>query len=270
MAIQLEGAKSLKRAVTLRTRDGMYVIAKGVVRRVETSLGRASLVGDAAFFGVGSFSWADRIERDWHLIRHELDEVLQHREQLMNFQDLSAGGTALTDDNQWKTYVLYGYGFRSDANCRRCPETARLCGEIPGMKRAFFSILSPHKHIPAHHGPYKGILRYHLGLRIPEPRESCRIRVGDEVRHWEEGRSMIFDDTYEHEVWNDTEGVRVVLFVDFMRPLSLPWNLVNSLVLKATGFSPSYTDVKRRERDWEARFEALKASREPAGPAPVA
>ena len=60
-------------------------------------------------------------------------------------------------------------------------------------------MLSPGKHIPAHRGPYKGVLRYHLGLKIPEPREGCRIRVGEEVRHWEEGASLLFDDTEQME-----------------------------------------------------------------------
>jgi len=84
------------------------------------------------------------------------------------------------------------------------------------MKTAFFSILSPDKHIPAHKGPFNGVLRYHLELIIPEPKEKCRIRVHDQFNEWDEGKSLIFDDTYEHEVCNDTDGFRVVLFVDFI------------------------------------------------------
>ena len=94
--------------------------------------------------------------------------------------------------------------------------------EIPGMTTAMFSILSPRKHILDHRGPYKGVLRYHLGLIVPEDAERCRIRVGEDVRHWEEGKSMIFDDTFNHEVWNDTDETRVVLFVDVLRPLPFP------------------------------------------------
>ena len=70
-------------------------------------------------------------------------------------------------------------------------------------------------------------MRYHLALKVPEPREQCRIRVGDEIVTWEEGRSLIFDDTYEHEVWNDTDDERVVLFLDVVRPLRFPMNVVN-------------------------------------------
>jgi aspartyl/asparaginyl beta-hydroxylase (cupin superfamily) len=230
--------------------------------QLEKLIGRASLVGEATFFDAADFPWAQRLEAGWPLIRAELDRVLEDREHLPNFQDISVDQVTITNDDNWKTFFLYGYGFKSEANCARCPETARLCQEIPGMKTAFFSILSPHKHIEAHRGPYKGVLRYHLGLRIPEPNAGCRIRVDQDVRHWTEGGSLVFDDTYDHEAWNDTDEVRVVLFVDFVRPLRPPASLVNSLVLQAIAFSPFIGDAKRRHNDWEKRFEALKSRRE--------
>ena len=59
--------------------------------------------------------------------------------------------------------------------------------------------------MPAHKGPFNGVLRYHLGLIIPEPKEKCRIRVHDQFNEWDEGKSLIFDDTYEHEVWKMTQ-----------------------------------------------------------------
>jgi beta-hydroxylase len=167
----------------------------------------------------------------------------------------------MTTDDRWKTYFLYGYGFKSEANCARCPQAARLCAQIPGMKTAFFSILAPGKHLPAHRGPYKGVMRYHLGLLIPEPAEQCGIRVDTETRHWHEGESMIFDDTYEHEAWNNTDRTRVVLFVDFVRPLRAPARWLNAAVLWAIAFSPFIGDAKRRHNDWEKTFEAMKARR---------
>jgi beta-hydroxylase len=240
------------------------LVGERVLWQLERLITRASLVGDRTFYEVREFPWAHNIERNWQTIRAELDRVLEDREALPNFQDISVDQATITQDDKWKTYFLYGYGFRSEANCERCPETARLCAQIPGMKTAFFSILSPQKHIAAHRGPYKGVLRYHLGLRIPEPQEGCRIRVDEDVRHWTEGGSLIFDDTYDHEAWNDTDGVRVVLFVDFVRPLRFPVNVLNAAVLRAIAFSPFIGDAKRRQLDWEKRFETLKAAREPA------
>ena len=96
---------------------------------------------------------------------------------------------------------------------------------------AMFSILAPRSHIPSHRGPYKELLRYHLGLIIPSPRSGCRLRVADEVRSWQEGKSLIFDDSYSHEAWNDSDCHRVVLFVDFVRPLPFPLSTLNRLAI---------------------------------------
>lgn len=107
-------------------------------------------------------------------------------------------------------------------------------------------------HIPAHCGPYKGVVRCHLGSIVPEPKEQCRIRVADTIAHWEEGRTMFFDDTYNHEVWNDTDGVRLVLFLDGLRPLSFPMSAINRTVIKAIAASPLITDAKKKSRGLEA------------------
>jgi aspartyl/asparaginyl beta-hydroxylase (cupin superfamily) len=240
-----------------------WTVAAGerLLAPLERWLGRSSLIGDRPFFEVDDFLWAKGLESSWREIRAELDAVLEDQEHLPNFQDISVDQATMTTDDRWKTYFLYGYGFKSEANCASCPQTARLCAQIPGMKTAFFSILAPGKHLPPHRGPYKGVMRCHLGLLIPEPAERCGIRVQDETRHWAQGSAMIFDDTYEHEAWNDTDGTRVVLFIDFVRPLRMPARLLNQLVLWAIAYSPFISDAKRRHNDWERRFEAIKARR---------
>jgi ornithine lipid ester-linked acyl 2-hydroxylase len=134
-----------------------------------------------------------------------------HRsEEIPNFQDVSKAQKALTEGDQWKTFFSYSFGNKNKENCARCPETVRLLHLIPGMKTGMFSILAPRKHIPPHRGPFKGVLRYHLGLIIPGPEGSCLIRVGNSVRSWKEGKSMIFDDSNEREVWNDSDCYLVV------------------------------------------------------------
>ena len=69
---------------------------------------------------------------------------------------------------------------------------------------------------------------------------------------------MIFDDTYNHEVWNDTDETRVVLFVDVLRPLPSPWSQINRAIVKAIGYSPFVLDAKRNQEAWEARYRARK------------
>jgi beta-hydroxylase len=229
------------------------------LKLIDRLIARASLIPDQPFFDPADFAWVRPIEADWKLIRAELDDVLEYRDALPNFQDISTDQYTLTDDDRWKTYFFYGYGFKSGPNCARCPETARLVEAIPGMQTAMFSILAPHKHIPPHDGPYKGVLRYHLGLLIPATDERVGIKVGGQVAHWEEGKSLVFDDTFEHEAWNDTDDTRVVLFVDVIRPLRPPVKWLNAAVIKVIGWSPFIQDARRRHEDWERRFDRLRA-----------
>lgn len=230
------------------------VIGERVLAPIERFIGRRSLVGEATFFENDRFSWVQEIEANWTTIRAELGKVLEDREALPNFQDISKDQIEITDDDRWKTFFLYGFGFKAKLGVEMCPQTAALMEQIPGMKTAMFSILSPRKHILDHRGPYKGILRYHLGLIVPQEKEACRIRVGEDVRHWVQGESMIFDDTYNHEVWNDTDETRAVLFVDVLRPLPEPWSTVNRLIVKAIGYSPFVLDAKRNQEAWEKRY----------------
>ncbi len=225
-----------------------------IIQAIERLIVRYSLVGDKQFFDNADFPWVTLLEDNWEAIRAELDEVLKDRAALPSFHEISRDQVSITTDDKWKTFFLYGFGYKADANCARCPETTRVIEQIPGMKTGFFSILSPGKHIPAHRGPYKGLLRCHLGLKVPEPKEQCRIRVGNEIRHWEEGRCMVFDDTFDHEVWNDTDGVRVVLFLDVIRPFSEPVATINELIIKLVAMTPFVQDAKKNQEAWEQRY----------------
>ena len=203
---------------------------------------------NVTFFEPDSYPWVAPVEAEWHAIRKELDALLVRRDEIPNFQDLSEKQKVLTEGDQWKTFFLYGYGLEAEENCKRCPETVRILKRIPNMKSAMFSILAPKKHIPPHRGMWKGMLRYHLGLIIPGPKGSCRIRVGKEIRTWEEGKSLVFDDSHEHEVWNDSDSYRVVLFVDVLRPVIFPLSLVNRTVVWITARTDSIAVLMDRAR----------------------
>ncbi len=237
------------RVVALTIAAGERILAP-----IERFIARRSLVGDATFFPLDRFPWVRQIEDSWMVIREEAERLLEHHADLANFQEISKDQIEITDDDRWKTFFLYGYGFEAKLGVEMCPRTAELMRQIPGMKTAMISILSPRKHILDHRGPYKGVLRYHLGLIVPRDAEACRIRVGEDVRHWEEGKSLLFDDTFNHEVWNDTDETRVVLFVDVMRPLPFPDSLINELIVKAIGYSPFVLDAKRNQEAWERRY----------------
>jgi aspartyl/asparaginyl beta-hydroxylase (cupin superfamily) len=202
------------------------------------------------------FPWAQKLEEEWLPIRQELDRLLLRRDELPSISDISPDAATISTDRGWKTFMLTGYGFTSKRNVALCPNTWRTLQCIPGLTTAMFSIFEPGKRLPAHRGPYNGVLRLHLGLLVPRQQSQTGIRVGGQTCHWQEGRVLIFDDAFEHEAWNDTDQVRVVMFVDFVKPLRFPANLMNRLLISVASVSPFVRDCKARQREWEASFHA--------------
>ena len=215
---------------------------------------RNSRVPTTPFLDPAIFDWVDVLESSWKDVREELDEVLERHDEFPNFQEITPDVGTITDDDDWKTFFFMGFGHRGEENLARCPKTAQLLAGIPGLTTAFFSVLAPGKHVPEHRGPYRGILRYHLGLRVPL--EGSGIQVGGEVRRWEEGGSLLFDDCYPHSVWNESDETRVILFLDVERPMTGPASVLNRLVIKLIKHSPFVRQAKRNYDEWERRFSA--------------
>jgi len=243
-----DGIKPLTRP-SLTTR-----VLMGVVSLVEKLNVSSSKVGNPWVYDNAVFPWAAEIERDWPAIRAELDRVLLRKDELPGFHEISTDVSTISQDAGWKTFLLTGYGLQSERNIALCPATWRSVQKIPGLITAMFSILEPGKHLPAHRGPYNGVLRLHLGLVVPEPKDALAIRVGEQICHWKEGRALIFDDAYEHEAWNRTAHTRVVLFVDFVKPLRFPANILNWLLLNLAVFTPFIREGYEAQKKWEKRF----------------
>jgi ornithine lipid ester-linked acyl 2-hydroxylase len=221
---------------------------------LEAGVARFSRHGDPHIYDPRLFPWAAELEQEWGLIRAELDRVMTFRDQMPSFQDILKEVGMIQSDNNWKTFFLAGIGMDCSGNRQHCPETVRLLEKIPGLTTAFFSILSPGKHIPAHRGAWNGILRLHVGLMVPEPRERCRIRIGNDFYSWREGEALIFDDTFNHEVWNETDGYRVVLFVDFARPLRQPFHWLNERLINLGALAPFLREAGEKQKKWSDAF----------------
>ncbi len=234
-------------------------LGQKAVHGLDWLFGSFSEVGDRPIHDPDQFEWVKSLEEHADVMREELDQILQYREALPSFHDIAEEASTISQDDMWKTFFLYGYGEKAEENCARCPRTTELIEQVPGMTTAFFSILSPGKHIPAHRGPYKGVLRYHLGLKVPEPAEKCRIRVADQVVHWEEGDSIVFDDTYNHEVWNETDGERAILFLDVKRPLPTPLSQMNDLLINLARYTSVVQDAQENQKQWSDRLDEAEA-----------
>ena len=231
-----------------------FRLATAFVRFAERLNQRYSAVGNPPVYDNATFPWAAEVAHDWQPMRAELDRLLTRKDEIPGFHEVAAGIGAISNDRNWKSFIFCGYGVTSENAIRACPETWRSLQKIPGLKSALFSIFEPGKHLPPHRGPYNGVLRFHLGLIVPDEPEKIGIRVGDTLCHWHEGEALIFDDAFDHEAWNHSDKVRVVLFVDFVRPTRFPANLVNWLALHLAPLTPFLREGYVAQKRWEKAF----------------
>lgn len=243
----------------------------GIAEWAEGLNEKYSKLDNRPVYDVGEFSWAMDVEREWHLVRAELDNLLTRKEELPGCHEICGELRSISTDRDWKTFIFTGYGVKSEEAIRLCPQTWRILQTIPGMKTAMFSIFEPGKYLKPHRGPYNGVLRLHLGLLVPDtPPRTVAIQVDNRVCHWQEGKVLIFDDSYVHEAWNHSDQTRVVLFVDFVKPLRFPASFVNWLILNIVLFTPFIREGKKAQKEWEKGFYRNRNSPGTAAPsAPV-
>lgn len=156
------------------------------------------------------------LEENWEAIRDEAVDLLSVPPQdgyILDKENLRENGI-------WKQYEVFGRGRKLTANCVRAPKTCSLIENFApaaGCKRGQvkFSVMEPNTHVYSHTGPTNCRLRAHLGLVVPD---GVRLRVGDEILYWQEGKIIIFDDSFEHEVWHEGSSNRLVLIIDVWHP----------------------------------------------------
>jgi len=179
------------------------------------------------FFERERFPWLPALEAATDAIRSELLGVLRSDQQdIRPYIDYGDGlplnqWRELNGSRRWGAYFLMNQGQREEAHLARCPQTAAALARIPQVDvrrqapNAFFSMLDARTHIPPHTGVTNTRLTVHLPLVVPP---GCRFRVGGEVRQWQIGTGWVFDDTIEHEAWNDSDEPRAILIFDVWNP----------------------------------------------------
>ena len=239
----------------------LFRIGKKLRHRIGAVIARSSRVGNAPVLDAALFPWIADVEARWGEIRAEVEALLAREEGIPPLAEISPDHRRIAPPGKWRSFFLWGYGYRNEQNIARCPKTAAAVAGIPGLNSAFFSILAPGAHIPRHRGVSKAILTAHLGLIVPRRRQGCRMQVDRQMLHWDEGRAFVFDDTYHHEVWNDTEESRVILLIQFRRPAGPIGRLVGGLFLAAVRRSRFVQDARSSLGDWERAMQKLE--REP-------
>lgn len=180
------------------------------------------------FYDRSQFPWLERLEAATPAIEEELAAVLSLRaDDFAPYIAFPPGAPVdqwaeLNHSPLWSTFYLWRDGVRQDRACELCPKTAALLESLPMARQtgfaptAVFSRLAPHTRIPPHTGSTNARLLVHLPLVLPGP---ARFRVGAETRPWRMGEAWVFDDTIEHEAWNDADEARTILIFDIWNPL---------------------------------------------------
>ena len=221
-------------------------------------IARSSLVPNDPVLDPALFPWTAILRESWQAIRDEALAVMQDSAAIPALRRISPDHARIAEDDSWRSFFLVGYGERIEENLARCPATAAVLAQVPGLNSGFLSILKPGTHIPRHRGVTKGLLTCHLGLQVPDG--PIRMQVGDRTVGWAEGQTLVFDDTWPHEVWNDTAATRIVLLIQFERPLHRAGRALARAFLGGIRRSPFVREARDNLNKWEASLRAIEAS----------
>jgi ornithine lipid ester-linked acyl 2-hydroxylase len=202
------------------------------------------------------------LEQHHRVIREDCERLMALLDRMPTMQELADYTASTIHQVQWRTFMFKSGRFIA-SNCALAPRTAKLLRQVPGLYTAFFSVLGPGEHIPPHWGYWKGFVRYHLGVIVPNDNANgeCWIRVNpDEAAkksddksgieqgvkyHWREGEGVIFDDTFLHEARNESNEPRVVLFLDVRRKMPLALHALNVALLELAHLEPSVARIRK-------------------------
>jgi beta-hydroxylase len=200
------------------------------------------------------------LARNYAVIREECLALIGGAVRIPGMEELTSYTAGGIHQIAWKSF-MFKSGTFIDENCALAPKTAALLRGIPGVYTAFFSVLEPHQHIKPHWGYWKGFVRYHLGVVIPHNNRDrkCWIRINPnawdhdnreaiaegETYYWHDGDAVLFDDTFLHDAANETDQVRVVLFLDVARKMPWPLALLNRLFLWIAHQDKSVKEIRR-------------------------
>lgn len=213
-----------------------------------------SKLGDSVFFDKNYFPITSTLESRYWIIRDEFELIRNRVKDFAPFQDISPDQIYISNDDKWKMFFLKAGKIRFEKNCEQFPKTMEILDSDPNIVSAYFSVIGPKKMLMPHEGPWCGILRIHLGIDIPTEGSGCTLVVNQQEYKWKNGKCVVFDDTYEHFAVNTTDKDRVVLFLDYMRPLPWPLNWINHFVVYMARYMRYFKEPIKRHAEWEKTF----------------
>lgn len=239
----------------LPRRSLIYRIGKRARPLFDWIIARFSTIGTGPLIDPAELAWTSDLKREWRTIRGEAQALLDEIQKVPPLRMMSPDHSRIAQHDLWKAFFLYGYGYRVDENCARCPRTAAIVERIPDLNSAFFSILLPGTRIESHFGPTKGLVTCHLGLVVP-PNRVCTMKIHDREVGWEEGECLVFDDTFQHEVEHRGDTPRIVLLVQVKRPLRAPGRQIADFFLAGMRRSPFVQEARHNMAAWDKAMQS--------------
>jgi aspartate beta-hydroxylase len=194
------------------------------------------------------FPEAEKFEASFEAIRH--DVLTLDRRKLPVFHDLMPEQAEISaqDGLDWRMFVLKAYRREVPENLFRVPTLARLLRQSPNVISAAISVLAPHKYVPPHTGPFRGILRFHMVLKTPmalDGHPATCLTIDGVPHRIGEGDTLLWDDTYLHEVVNEGEEERIALLLDVWRPrMPFHLNALSHLIVRGVSLGIAWRGVK--------------------------
>jgi len=215
----------------------LYEHSANLVRKLYDSRIEGPPILDAA----EHFPDAMRFAAAWHTIRDEAMAMAPQVRTIPRFHDIMPEQTNISanDGRDWRMFILKAYGVENPRHMALCPGLAAIVAATPDVLSASLSFMEPGKHVPAHRGPFRGVIRFYLGLsvpKLPDGRVATLLKIAGEEYRIDEGQWLLWDDTYFHEVWNHGDSWRAVLLLDvWRRTMPLDMRLLSRAVIAAVG-----------------------------------
>lgn len=198
--------------------SGLYDRAANIARYIYDR----RIIGPPVLDLGANFPGAEKFVRSWREIRDEALSVATNLDRVPRFHEIMREQVEIqyNDHRDWRMFILKAYGAKVPQNIAQCPKLAALVAESPEVLSASISFLAPHKHIPPHRGPFRGVLRFYLGLAMPrlaDGRPATVLKIADQEYRIADGECLLWYDTYVHEVRNAGNELRTVLLLDVRR-----------------------------------------------------
>jgi len=224
--------------------QSLYELSSRTIRRVYDARIKTPPVLDTPTY----FPDARHFQSAWREIRQEALAVMEGAQPIPRFHEIMPAQAEISasDGKDWRMYLLKVYGREIRPHLEACPALAALLAASPEVLSATLSFLAPHKHIPRHSGPFRGILRFQLNLDVPpdeEGRPGAVLWLAGQEHRLAEGECLLWDDTYPHEVWNHSKRTRVALLLDVHRPaMPLDLRLLSRTITAGVGMAARWRD----------------------------